>query len=740
VVVGLLLSQAHSARARNRRRKFEQIIGYHLAAATSRMSPALEVRNNTRLEGGQLSRNFDFVVYHGSRPILAVVSVYQTRQGGRQRDIILGLPQIQEDLAAQEITLVVVADGPGFSDLTRPVYQVAPQLRYFTNLHGLENSEFETAIAFTLSEDREYLPESRAARDEILTRITDLALRTGRPVDADVLGVSTQEADAFLLRYQAARPHYELIRVKDGSLLAGAHQSLEDITTQVRLLQTGETIDPFRMVDLIAKKLGYRVTHYPSQSDLHIFGLEGRETQLRLPSPLPLVIPTRTEDAAVSNTFQAIEQCLSRGPLIARLAILLDLLHPSLSRSFSRSFAAQGRSQTAVLDQRDLEELVLSTVTHSKQLFQQYLVRDIDLSLVSPFVSEGPTPPQMFYGRDLELRRVHEQIEGQSFALVGGRKAGKTSMLRRLLSDLSGRYPTAYIDCQAHPDRSDFLDYLLSESPSGQSINRSSSVSQSEAIIRNYIDHRFNGRFGVLLFDEVDALFASDSQAEVYPHVLSSALRSISQSSVASIVATGERSLFQLTRDPSSPHWNFCTPLEIGPLAPEAARNLLRGPLNALGVRITTEALTLAIERTSCHPNLLQFLGNKIVEAVTPQSKTADRLIVDREIVLDVSSQPEFRQRFVRTFWSQSTTLEKLISVHLSFTIGKNEPTLMEELVRTGITASYTDIAKSVEMLELYSIANVDSTGVRYSSQAVEEYLAPFLSTALVSQWVGELR
>ena len=226
--------------------------------------------------------------------------------------------------------------------------------------------------------------------------------------------------------------------------------------------------------------------------------------QLRLPIPLPLFIPRSVTDSTIGETLEAIDRSLSRGPLIARVAILLDPSNSSMARALSRSLAGQRRSQIAVLDQRDIEELLLSKGVRSRRLLQQVIVRDIDLSLVSPFISEGPTPPQMFFGRDLELRRIHEQIERQSFALVGGRKAGKTSMLRRLHKNLSARFPTIYIDCQAHPDREDFLSYLLDQKDAERAKKLSPVVPHAEAIIRSFVKSQFHENFGVILFDEVD--------------------------------------------------------------------------------------------------------------------------------------------------------------------------------------------------------------------------------------------
>ena len=87
VVIGLLVSQAHTLRARNRRRKFESIIDHYLESSVSVVSPLPGISRDACPMLGGTSRHFDFAVFQASRPILAIVSIFQTRQGGRQRGL-----------------------------------------------------------------------------------------------------------------------------------------------------------------------------------------------------------------------------------------------------------------------------------------------------------------------------------------------------------------------------------------------------------------------------------------------------------------------------------------------------------------------------------------------------------------------------------------------------------------------------------------------------------------------------
>ena len=45
---------------------------------------------------------------------------------------------------------------------------------------------------------------------------------------------------------------------------------------------------------------------------------------------------------------------------------------------------------------------------------------------ISPFVTVGPVPPSMFFGREQELRGLDYLSAGRSCAVIGGRRYGKT--------------------------------------------------------------------------------------------------------------------------------------------------------------------------------------------------------------------------------------------------------------------------------------------------------------------------
>src|SRR5699024_6887579 len=72
-----------------------------------------------------------------------------------------------------------------------------------------------------------------------------------------------------------------------------------------------------------------------------------------------------------------------------------------------------------------------------------------DLTKVSPFILNNATPARMFYGRESEAATVLSTIPTNSVAILGSRRIGKTSLIRRLQSELEeAHFQPFFGDCQ----------------------------------------------------------------------------------------------------------------------------------------------------------------------------------------------------------------------------------------------------------------------------------------------------
>jgi hypothetical protein len=733
VILGLLLAEAHSTRKNRRRRKFESIVASAMREAVLKVGRGFHLVSNWTLKG---YRTFDLAVVQRSTPLVAVIDVFQIGSGGRQSDVIRDMPGVQDVLAKQSIALLVIADGPGFAAVPSLVRRVLPELRFVTNLTGLEKGELSALLEEALRERETLAAANAKTRDERFFAITKEALSRGRIVTPDVLGTNASEAEAYLLRFRATNPSYALVAA-DGGYTPEAATDLAELRQSFAVARARREFDAAQLVRSLAERLGLSAGHSTLLETGTVHYLAGLNLPLRLPSPLPLFAP-KQPDALNQECFEDLEHSLAGADVPGRVIVILDPYQPQESRRVARHLGLSRRLQFAVLDETDLVEILLRDRPGARDEFRRFLLRRADLSVVSPFIAEGPTSRTMFFGRDAELRRIAEQVREHSFALVGGRKVGKTSLLQQLAETLAGVHKVVYIDCQAHPDREDFLAYILANAIRKETVSGGLLAPHSERLLSTYLDAQFGSSFGVMLVDEVDDLFLADAQANAYPHVLSRAFRSLSQSGRMSLIATGERGLFTLTRDPSSPHWNFCTPLRIGPLEQEAAERLLSVPFRALGVQAVPEALSTALAFTVRHPNLLQHLGSEVVEMLAPASRNGEPLKIAAEQITAICTQPDFRDRFVRTFWSQATTLERLLSAELRHDSTRSPEELLQLLGAARQVVRMSEVLEGLSYLELYGIARSMPGGFAFTAAIFEQYLR-LIPKSLLEQWQSEL-
>lgn len=734
-VVGLLLAKAQATRKDRRRFKFENLVYSALSEAVGRQrTDGLTIGRRVAIGG---VRNFDLVVFDAAKPVVAVVEAFQLGSGGRQGDVLRDLPRLQNLLSRQGITLFVVADGPGFSGLVGLVKSVLPEITFLTNLAGVERGDLDGFLREALKPKPAVPAKVVKEREERVTAVVMEALTRGTTITPVLLDITSDAAEAFLLRFRAAHPHY-LLEQREHSWASPSADAIKTVRDNFNRARTHTGFSSAGIIAALNDAVGLETKSTVVLDSGIVYELVGLDLPLRLPSPLPVFVPSQPGTLGDMNRVVQLERFLVSTQVPGRVVVLVDPFTPDESRTLSRRLSISRRVQFAVLDENDVVELLLRNRIAARDEFRRFILRGADLSLISPFVAEGPTSPSMFFGRESELKRIVEQVREHSFALIGGRKSGKTSLLQRLNATLPPDFQVVYLDCQAHPDREDFLRFVIEQTPGQADRFHEPFAPQAEAILTSYIDARFGGAFGVLLVDEVDDLFSGDASAAIHPHVLSRALRSLSQSHKTSIVATGERELFALTRDPTSPHWNFCTPIKIGPIDPPASRTLLLSPLRALGVTVSPEALEEALRRTVRHPNLLQHLGGAIVETLAPLSNRGEPLTVDGSTITGLTRSAEFRDRFVRTYWSQSTKLERLVSTELSFQKPRTPDELLGRLRLESTDTKVSDIHEALSYLQLYSIARSSGNGFIFADGAFEEYMG-LIPQSLRDEWRAEL-
>jgi serine/threonine protein kinase len=376
---------------------------------------------------------------------------------------------------------------------------------------------------------------------------------------------------------------------------------------------------------------------------------------LDLPQGIPLILAKYRHFSSddFSNLLQAVKSSVPMPRLV--MIIFLDDTTELLTLDAIEQLQQAHAIDVLALGREDVQRILFAR--DPRRSLRTGLLSNINLVEVSPFVITGPTYRRIFFGRERELREVTTNVGRASFALIGGRRFGKTSLLLRLHKD---RLPTAgcrtlYYDCSTTPTYDAFLaaaihDWRPEPPPDA-------STTFGELLRSPPADRPL-----VLLLDEADKLVPAD-RANGWP--LFNTLRALANSGRAQVVLSGERTLRAALRDPKSPLFNFANEILLGPLDFRAVEELVTRPMKQLEIDLVNEKAI--VDRiwtfTSGHPNVVQRLCHHLIERLNEQG-TRSISLGDVNAVIEA---PQFQEiDFLQTYWEAATPLEKIITLVLS--------------------------------------------------------------------------
>lgn len=304
------------------------------------------------------------------------------------------------------------------------------------------------------------------------------------------------------------------------------------------------------------------------------------------------------------------------------------------------------------------EQLVpLIGAARPRQALRNMVLRTADPNSISPFTTAGPTPRGMFFGREREMREMIDHLDRSSYVLIGGRKIGKTSILRHLHGErlAEAGFRTLYFDCSIAPSRESFLRAAV----------RGSSVPplpETLATFRDLFEAVPADRPLVLLLDEADKLVPEDRKND-WP--LFNTLRALSNAGRTQLVLGGEHTLRTALVDSASPLFNFVKELLIRRLDFRAVEELVTEPMRRLELELRPDCRIVERiwEFTSGHPNVVQCLCHRLIlrvhlrESRQIAASDVDAIIKDPDFV---------RRDFLGTYFSRATVLEHLCVLEMA--------------------------------------------------------------------------
>jgi len=343
------------------------------------------------------------------------------------------------------------------------------------------------------------------------------------------------------------------------------------------------------------------------------------------------------------------------------------------------------REEMGVYCRRELGEflvfdelLLLHLASHGigQSRLPLFFQHTLPFSHLNPFVTSGSIPPELFFGRVEELRRLGSRNHDSAQILYGGRQLGKTVLLRQLERDYhcpdEQRY-VLFIDIyQIGREKTvAFLSNLLIRNLQEAQLPDLPTLWAKERSLDKLLDDiktwvlANSSRCLTLLLDEADRLLEEDAEQNF---AVISRFREVMEATGQrlKIVLSGLHNVQHSFRLPNQPLIQMNKAIGIGPLSAKEGVELIRQPLESLGFYFGQQAVDgtyqpaeylvdqIGVE-TNYYPGLIQeFCSRLLAVLYTQQRDEPDCQLltfITEEAVQQASrlAEPEIKHRFMLT-------------------------------------------------------------------------------------------
>lgn len=439
---------------------------------------------------------------------------------------------------------------------------------------------------------------------------------------------------------------------------------------------------------------------------------------LNLPNRIPLVLAQCAQFSP--DDFPSLLRAVQFHVHSPHLAIIVFMDETSrvLLSNVVEQLGQHGINALA-LGREDMQRVLFSRDPRGS--LRRMLLSKTDLSVISPFVVVGPVRRQLFFGREAEMGRIAANVSRASFALVAGRRYGKTSTLQRLHNErLSTKgYHTLLYDCSRIDPSQPLSACVVDDWKPGTPPNAPATLEDLLQWIPAVAI--------VLLLDEADRLVMIDRRSGWRTF---SILRALANAGRCQVILGGERAVHEAILDPSTPLFNFVTRIPLGPLDFNAVEELITRPFQQMEIGFSDEkeVVRRCFEFTSGHPNIVQRLCARLVTALNHHNARQITLHDVDEVIAD----PKFQEEdFLQTYWSQASDLEQIITLLMA---GDDKPvrfrTILDLLASEGLQPEPVVVKRALDRLvDLRAILRRLPSGYEFAIAAFPQVLASTATT-----------
>ena len=284
--------------------------------------------------------------------------------------------------------------------------------------------------------------------------------------------------------------------------------------------------------------------------------------------------------------------------------------------------ARRTHSGIIILDSSDI--MAISSHAQPPRLFYRLIRQQCPIDMIQPYNHFGAVRPAMFFGRQKELSRIMLNPD-KSFAIYGGRRAGKTSLLTRLGDDLKNDTSNMplFFSSQGIKDIADFSQRMLLslqgtrvESPA---LRRRFDLEQLRADLKYQI--LTTGKRVTFLVDEIDDLVTVDQKRG---EPMMNMLRGLNEElrEKCRFIFAGFRRLYDRMIYYYSPVMNFLIPMELGAIDKPAARKLVELPFyHYMGYDIEPDVIDMILNYSSLSPWQIQHFCGRLVQSLAEEQR-----------------------------------------------------------------------------------------------------------------------
>jgi len=442
--------------------------------------------------------------------------------------------------------------------------------------------------------------------------------------------------------------------------------------------------------------LGFTLEESHLSKSICAWRVDAPALRLNLPARFPLVFvadpnPTPETVRQLVDTVSILKDTNNFALVVPLEPSMPDADIPSVLRRLID--ASPYAHDFIILTQQDVVDVLIAR--HPERVLVQHISRQVDLSFISPFIINGPVPPQMFFGRDREIRTLVDHAGKRNYAIVGNRKIGKTSLLNQIESRINhqGGIRLLRMDCQAVREAADFYAKLQQIPGMQTDISSPAALAVALRTLQKQSDQPL-----VFVLDELDDLLKAEKDRD---ESVLSVMRELANEQTCWFIFCGSKILIRQLRDSESALFNFPETLALTCLSREEMDEVITRPLETLGIHMddVSAVLDAAWALTSGHPNLTQFVGRVLVNA---SNENQNRSIGQADVE-NLWTDAAFVQFYFDTIWGAASPLERLITLLMPpEPFGSSDVEKVFHAVGASVTSIQIDAG--LETLVAYSV------------------------------------